>query len=1062
MRVRKRMQRRHHSVKGRIVGLLSSVLTFGMAAGLYPGGGTEAVLNVQAAEAISEPSVTDYATKEQLMDDTFKPDYGTGIGTNIGKLIFGKNSDGTVQKWYILGKDGSISGDNTIIFSDRPIEKEVQFYASTENRLKYRSTIYPNNYLYSDLDSKLQSLEGTCFSNQERALMKDTEIKVKTGKNPDIISGSSFRRLYALEADPWKRSEKIYAGRQSATRISIATYCSNADTSKFWLRSITNETTEPNVYQDVQFVNVADKKVGGAKTVTEKLDVWPAVDLDMSNILFASSYDGSNVSNQNGLILRLDGKNKDIGTVIYNRRTNAVTVKRGGTNATVRLVVQYGKTANEREIFTSVIGTSTGEKTWTSSEMFRNLNISESDWLKCKIWLEIKENGMVYAVEATEDTNPTTIDSIVAKIDEPEGGETLSTSVNAGDHVTTEITWTYDGQTVPANEKAKYYPACYTAHITFVPAKGYGFSDSTKVQINGLKCEPNLLEGKITAERYFYSSWDKLISITAPASITVANGTAYKDMNLPAQVGIVTGGSTVNKADVSWNTSSPFSGNYDPAVLTEQTVTLQGTVTRPVNIDANGVVLTTSITITISAAEKNNTVEPPIANPEAGTYTENQTVTLKSATEGASIYYTTNGVEPSSTAGTKYTGPLTAAGMKGQSVEMNIKAIAVKDGMQDSAVMTYTYTINLSAETPEIKVPVITSQPQDVTVKDGETATFTVVADGKDLTYQWQRDKGRGEGFKDYEGQNSASCITGNVGESCNGFQYRCIVSNSAGSVTSRSATLTVEDDTTPPSETTYIITATAGENGSISPSGSVEVKEGADQTFTITADEGYEIENLKVDSSDVSAASSYTFNNVTEAHSIEATFKQKVTNPDPGQPENPDPGQPENPDPGKPENPDPNPAEKPKPEVKKDTVQASSQAPQHEHSFSWVTVQTASAAQDGLEELRCSCGIVKERSVVPASQAYVNELYQNLSQALAEGEVSFDSGRIYTISDYLIRKLQERADVTTTITFEYNQDKYRMMIPAGVDYSVLLEDEDYFYGYFYFAKKVGARVESL
>ena len=38
MRVRKRMQRRHHSVKGRIVGLLSGVLTFGMAAGIIPGG----------------------------------------------------------------------------------------------------------------------------------------------------------------------------------------------------------------------------------------------------------------------------------------------------------------------------------------------------------------------------------------------------------------------------------------------------------------------------------------------------------------------------------------------------------------------------------------------------------------------------------------------------------------------------------------------------------------------------------------------------------------------------------------------------------------------------------------------------------------------------------------------------------------------------------------------------------------------------------------------------------------------------------------------------------------
>ena len=1041
MRARKRMQQRYHSVKGRIVGLLSGVLTFGMAAGIIPGG-TEAVLDVQAAEAINEPSVTDYATKDQLMDDTFKPD-GYGKANNIGKLVFGKNSDGTAQKWYILGEDGSISGDNTIIFSDRPIEKEVQFYASTENRLKYGSTIYPNDYLYSDLDKELENIRwnNKCFSDQERALMNDTEISAKSGKD--------FRKLYALDADLAQRSDRIYAGRQSATRISIATYCSNADTSKFWLRSITNETTEPNVYQDVQFVNVADKKVGGAKTVTEKLDVWPAVDLDLSNVLFASSYDGSNINNRDGMILRLDGKNKDIGTVTYNPRTNTVTVKPVNTKKVVRLVVQYGKNANERGIFNRSVGTN---QTLTGSEIFGNVNISEDDWSKCKIWLEIKENGMVYAVEATEDTNPTTIDSIVAKIDEPEGGETLSTSVDAGDHVTAELTWMDNNQTVPADKKAEYYPACYTVHITFTPAGGYKFSNSTEIQINNVKGTSVPINGKITMETPFFSSKDKLISITAPASITVANGTAYEDMNLPAQVDIVTEGGTVNKADVAWNTSSPVNGNYDPAVLTKQTVTLQGTVTRPVNIDANGVVLTTDITITISAAEDKHTVEAPIASPEAGTYTENLKVALQSATEGASIYYTTNGAEPSRIAGTRYTGPITVAGIEGQSVVTNMKAIAVKDGMQDSTVMTYTYTINLSAETPEIKVPVITSQPQDVTVKDGETATFTVVATGTDLTYQWERDKGKG--FEKWGGiyGKSASFTTGVLSKGCNGFKYRCIVSNSAGFVTSRSATLTVEDDTTPPSETTYIITAAAGANGSISPSGSVEVKEGADQTFTITADEGYEIENLKVDGSDVSAASSYTFNNVTEAHRIEATFKQKVTNPDPGQPENPDPGKPE----------DPNPAEKPKPEVKKDETPASSQAPLHEHSFNWVTVQTASAMQDGLEELRCSCGIVKERSVVPASQAYVNELYQNLSQAFAEGEVSFDSGRIYTISDYLIRKLQERADVTTTITFEYNQDKYRMMIPAGVDYSELMEDEDYFYGYFYFAKKVGARVESL
>ncbi len=1013
---------------------------------LYRGGGTETVLNVQAAEAINEPSVTDYATKDKMMDGPFKTG-SNGVGQNIGKLIFGKNSKGEAQEWYIIGRDSVIS-DNILIFAASPIATEVQFYSSLED---HNSWSHANDYFSSDLDSVLYSMAGGTqfFSTKERELLKETDVQMENRAHGP-------RKLYALRGSYQTNNNIILAGRYNDKKISIGTYCSASD-EEFWLRSATDMqgADEKEMAQRVLVVDPSQKKVAGAKLVTEKLGVRPVANLDLSDVLFASSYDGSNINNRDGMILRLDGKNKDIGTVTYNSRTNTVTAVRGETTSRyVNLVVQYGKAGSARGIFSKTMVNAGEQQTWTGSEIFGDVNASDIDWSKCKIWLEIIDaDGMIYAVEATEDTTLATIDSIVAKIDEPEAGKLLSTSVDAGDHVTAELTWMDNNQTVPTDKKAEYYPACYTAHITFTPAGGYKFSNSTEIQINNVKGTSVPIDGKITVETPFFSSKDKLTSITAPASITVANGTAYKDMNLPAQVGIVTEGGTVNKADVSWNTEAPVSGSYDPNTLTEQTVTLEGTVTCPETINANGVNLTTSITITISADEKNNTVEAPIADPEAGIYTENQTVTLKSATEGAVIYYTTNGVEPSRIAGTRYTGPITVAGIEGQSVVTNMKAIAVKDGMQDSTVMTYTYTINLSAETPEIKIPVITSQPQDVTVKAGEMATFTVEATGTGLTYKWQRDDNDGKGFKDCFVNNlSASFTTGVLSEKCNGFQYRCIVSNSAGSVTSDSATLTVIDDATPPSETTYIITAAAGANGSISPSGSVVVKEGADQTFTITADEGYEIENLKVDGSDVSAASSYTFNNVTETHSIEATFKQKVTNPDPGQPENPDPGKPE----------DPNPAEKPKPEVKKDETPASSQAPLHEHSFNWVTVQTASAMQDGLEELRCSCGIVKECSVVPASQAYVNELYQNLSQALAEGEVSFDSGRIYTISDYLIRKLQERADVTTTITFEYNQDKYRMMIPAGVDYSELLEDEDYFYGYFYFAKKVGARVESL
>ena len=418
-------------------------------------------------------------------------------------------------------------------------------------------------------------------------------------------------------------------------------------------------------------------------------------------------------------------------------------------------------------------------------------------------------------------------------------------------------------------------------------------------------------------------------------------------MNLPTQVNIVTEGNTVDKADVTWDTAS---GNYDPSVLTEQVVTLNGTVTCPENIDANGVALTTSITITVSAA---GIVGAPTPSVGSGTYTENQEVALESSTEGATIYYTTNGVEPGRTTGTRYTGPITVPGTEGRSITTTLKAIAVKDGMQDSEVKTFTYTINIpkpivkhtitatagangsispsgkvevvegadqtfsitanegyeieslkvdgaavstapsytftnvrAAHTIEaifkqkitVEKPSIGKQPQNVSVKAGEQATFTVAATGTDLKYQWQINRNDGNGFADIAGADRASYTTSAVDKNCNGYKYQCVISNSAGSVTTNAATLTVTEDVTPPAVTKHIITATAGANGSISPSGKVEVTEGADQTFTITANDGYEIASLKVDGKTVNTAASYTFKNVTAAHTIEVTFKQKAT----------------------------------------------------------------------------------------------------------------------------------------------------------------------------------------
>ena len=70
-----------------------------------------------------------------------------------------------------------------------------------------------------------------------------------------------------------------------------------------------------------------------------------------------------------------------------------------------------------------------------------------------------------------------------------------------------------------------------------------------------------------------------------------------------------------------------------------------------------------------------------------------------------------------------------------------------------------------------------------------------------------------------------------------------------------------------------YTIEAAAGTGGSISPSGNISVREGADQTFTITPDKGYAVANVKIDGESIGAVKSYTFENVSKAHAIEVIF---------------------------------------------------------------------------------------------------------------------------------------------------------------------------------------------
>lgn len=75
-----------------------------------------------------------------------------------------------------------------------------------------------------------------------------------------------------------------------------------------------------------------------------------------------------------------------------------------------------------------------------------------------------------------------------------------------------------------------------------------------------------------------------------------------------------------------------------------------------------------------------------------------------------------------------------------------------------------------------------------------------------------------------------------------------------------------------------YTIKASAGANGTISPNGSVSVARGKDQTFTISAINGYRIADVLVDGKSVGNVSTYTFENVKANHTIQAKFVKQAS----------------------------------------------------------------------------------------------------------------------------------------------------------------------------------------
>ena len=398
---------KHNFKKG-----MAFVLTFAMIAGLVPAmsGGAN---KVQAASGSgTEPSVSAYATKTQLMDNTFAPN-ADGTAENYGMIVFGKKSDGiTAQEWYILGEDKGVSGDNTIIFATSPIATGQKFNSSYDNKsfassfgvyASNPSEVYANHYGASDLRVALQGMATNTnyFTTAEQGLMNATTVKTKDTKNSNVTY-TTTDKLYALQGK--FDDKKLLAGTSDSTVLAVYSYWDGyswSNDSVFWLRSPYADDA------NIALLGFTGDFVGN-RNVDHDYAVRPASNLNLSSVLFASAATAASsdqaklgtIALDKAMTLRLDGTGKNIGTVTYNTTTGDIKVVKGSTSQTVALVVQGNDGTNDWYYSKQITGTETINVSAIEAESNTPASINLS---ACKIWLEITEDNVSYAVNAEKE-----------------------------------------------------------------------------------------------------------------------------------------------------------------------------------------------------------------------------------------------------------------------------------------------------------------------------------------------------------------------------------------------------------------------------------------------------------------------------------------------------------------------------------------------------------------------------------------------------------------------------------------------------------------------------------
>jgi hypothetical protein len=264
------------------------------------------------------------------------------------------------------------------------------------------------------------------------------------------------------------------------------------------------------------------------------------------------------------------------------------------------------------------------------------------------------------------------------------------------------------------------------------------------------------------------------VGSTASSTLTINNvGAQNLAISLISVSGAPFGVSGITTpATIAPNGSATLNVTFSP--------TIAGTDSGSITIASNDP-QTPSSAVTLSGTGTAAAVAPTITTqPASQTVTAGQTATFTVVANGTaplSYQWQQNGVNITGATSSSYTTPATATSQSGTNFDVIVSNSA-------GSAMSATATLEINAATT---APTITTQPVSQTVTAGQTATFSVVANGTGpLSYQWQQNG------VNIAGATASSYTTSATTTSQSGTKYDVVVSNSAGSVTSTSATLTV------------------------------------------------------------------------------------------------------------------------------------------------------------------------------------------------------------------------------------------------------------------------------